>query len=181
MARPLSQIASLAPLSRYSAKRLALTITDTSYRDKLYRLDVVTCQTFFEEFRVRAHKTALCGSLLSLCDVSPFFTSFIMMTARSPACQSLRSGAGPRICSSRRVGLFKPVAFISRSPSSSTDEAISLQRVQAGQRRPLSMPTIKLITATVEIQAQTQRFERLAGRSAMVRSDVFKRCLYPRA
>jgi hypothetical protein len=95
-----------------------------------------------------------------------FTNFFIFKMMTHPACNTLfrssfvQQACPPRLCSSRRAMLLKPSAAI----PSPADISLSDQTA----RRSMRMPTIQLISSAVAIQAQTQRFERFAGRSAMV-------------
>lgn len=80
------------------------------------------------------------------------------------------TGVAPRVAptSTRRVQC-RPVAFqdnVQAAVATSNQQNVATAAAPSG--RALRMPTIELITAAVSIQAQTQQFERFAGRSAMV-------------
>jgi hypothetical protein len=83
---------------------------------------------------------------------------------------SSNTGVAPRVAptSSRRVQC-RPVAFqdnVQAAVAATKKQNASTAAASSG--RAIRMPTIELITAAVSIQAQTQQFERFAGRSAMV-------------
>lgn len=126
----------------------------------------------FKAHQQQQNATKVCLILLSLGTMIALKTIANRAFSSQRGLSSNTTGVAPRVAptstTSRRVQC-RPVSFqdnVQAAVATSNQQNVATAAAPSG--RALRMPTIELITAAVSIQAQTQQFERFAGRSAMV-------------